>query len=131
MTFKLINAHDLREGNYILIDGAPCMVKSVDISKTGKHGASKVRVEAIGLIDDKKRVIARPGDDRLEVPLVEKKKGQVLAVSDKANIMDLDTFENLEVLYSSEIKGQLKEGSQVEYWAVEGQKIIKRVIGSS
>ena len=131
MTFKLINAHALREGNYILIDGAPCMVKSVDISKTGKHGASKVRVEAIGLIDDKKRVIARPGDDRLEVPLVEKKKGQVLAVSDKANIMDLDTFENLEVLYSSEIKGQLKEGSQVEYWVVEEQKIIKRVIGSS
>src|SRR3989338_3858932 len=109
MAFKLINAHDLKPGNYIILDGAPCAVKSVDISKTGKHGASKVRVEAMGLIDDKKRVMAMPGDSRLEVPLVEKKRGQVLSIGEKASIMDLDSYETLEVSFSEEFKDALKD----------------------
>ena len=32
MTLKLVNAHDLRQGSFAMIDGAPCVIKNVDIS---------------------------------------------------------------------------------------------------
>jgi len=39
---------NLKKGHFILIEGVPCRVESVTSSKSGKHGASKTRVEAIG-----------------------------------------------------------------------------------
>ncbi len=129
MPLKIVNAHDLKEGNYVIVDGAPCVVKSIEISKTGKHGASKCRIDAVGLIDDKKRVLVKPGHERMEVPLVEKKRGQVLNLGDKASIMDVESYETLEIDIAPEVKEVIKEGSQVEYWVVEEQKIIKRVVG--
>ncbi len=129
MPLKIVNAHDLKEGSYIIVEGAPCVVKSIEISKTGKHGASKCRIEAVGLIDDKKRVLVKPGHERMEVPLVEKKRGQVLNLGDMASIMDIESYETLEVDIASDAKEAIKEGVQVEYWVVEGQKIIKRVVG--
>ena len=59
MAYKIINATEVRVGTAIIIDGAPCIVKSIDISKTGKHGHSKARIEAVGIIDNKKRVALR------------------------------------------------------------------------
>jgi len=132
MALKVVNATELRPGSSVTIEGVACTVKSIDVSKTGKHGASKVRMEAIGLIDGKKRVVAVPGHERFEVPLVEKKKGQVLSVfpgGEKANIMDSDTFETFDINVAEDIRDSVKEGIQVEYWDVEGQKIIKRAIG--
>jgi translation initiation factor 5A len=130
MPLKLMNAHDLKEGTFIIVDGASCVVRSVEISKTGKHGASKCRIEAIGLLDDKKRVLIKPGDERMEVPMVEKRRGQVLnLLGEKASIMDVENYETMEVIISPEVKDTIKDGSQVEYWDIEGIKIIKRVVG--
>jgi translation initiation factor 5A len=72
MSFKLINAHDVKDGTNIIVDNAPCTARGNDISKTGKHGASKCRIECIGILDGKKRIVAVPGHERFEVPLVEK-----------------------------------------------------------
>jgi len=130
MPLKLMNAHDLKDGNFIIVDGVSCTVRSVEISKTGKHGASKCRIEAIGLIDDKKRVLIKPGDERMEVPMVEKRRGQILnLLEEKASIMDVESYETMEVIISPEVKDTIKEGSQVEYWDIEGIKVIKRVVG--
>ena len=130
MPLKLMNAHDLKDGNFIIVDGVSCTVRSVEISKTGKHGASKCRIEAIGLIDDKKRVLIKPGDERMEVPMVEKRRGQILnLLEEKASIMDVESYETMEVIISPEVKDTIKEGSKVEYWDIEGIKVIKRVVG--
>ena len=122
---------ELREGNYVIIEGAPCIVRNIEISKTGKHGHSKARFDAIGLIDNKKRVVLLPGHEKLDVPLVEKKRGQVLSIREKASIMDLESFETIEIAVPDDLKEEIKEGVQVEYWDVEGQKVIKRVMGSA
>ncbi|MBI5148878.1 translation initiation factor IF-5A [Candidatus Pacearchaeota archaeon] len=128
MPLKLVNAHELKAGNYVIIDDAPCIVKGVDISKTGKHGSSKARIEAVGLIDDKKRILIKPGSERLPVPLIEKKRGQILSINQNASIMDLESYETLEVKIPEEMKENLKDGMQVEYWNIEGTKIIKRIM---
>ena len=129
MPWKIINASESRPGTNVMIDDIPCTVKTVDISKTGKHGHAKVRMETIGIIDGKKRMVMKPGHDRFEVPLVEKKKGQILSVNDgSASIMDVESFETLSVDMVADLKGEVKEGDNVEYWDIEGTKIIKRKI---
>ncbi|MDP2628519.1 MAG: translation initiation factor IF-5A [Nanoarchaeota archaeon] len=126
MVLKIIEATQAKVGTNIIVDGTPCVVKSMDISKTGKHGHAKVRIEAVGIITGQKKVFVVPGHERMEVPMVDKRKGQVLSVGDNVSLMDLENFETLEVACPEEIKSELEENSNVEYWDVEGEKIIKR-----
>lgn len=129
MALKLINATAAKPGTTILWEGVPCTVKGNDISKTGKHGHAKCRMEVVGIFDGKKRIGVVPGSEKLEVPLVDKRKAQVLSVSDgTASVMDLESFETLEMTYQEDIKAQLAEEKQVEYWDIEGQKSIMRVL---
>ena len=126
MVLKIIDATEVKVGTNIIVDGNPCTVRSVDISKTGKHGHSKVRIEAVGIINGQKKIFVVPGHDKLEVPFVDKKKAQVLSIGDNVNVMDLESFESFDVSCPEEIKSELEENSNVEYWDVEGEKIIKR-----
>ena len=128
MVLKIINATEARVGTNILLDGEPYIVKKIDISKTGKHGHAKARIEAVGIINGQKKVFVIPGHDRLEVPLVDKRKGQVLSKSEgKASVMDLESFETIEVpCPDKDVFEQLEENGNCEYWDIEGKKIIKR-----
>ena len=62
------------------------------------------------------------------MPNINKNKAQVLNLveDDKASIMDLESFETIEVPMMGDLKGQLAGEDQVEYWDIEGIKIIKR-----
>ena len=126
MVLKIINATEARIGTNILIEGEPYTIKKIDISRTGKHGHSKARIEAVGIINEQKKVFVIPGHDRLEVPLVDKRKGQVLSIAEKVSVMDLENFETIDVSCPDEIKSQLEENCNVEYWDIEGERVIKR-----
>ena len=127
MAYKLINGAEARTGAAIMVDGVACNVRTNDISKTGKHGHAKCRIEAIGIIDGKKRVFAMGGHDRLEVPLITKSKAQLMSISgDNATVMDLESFETFDLPVQEDLKDQLKEEDQIEYWDIEGSKVIKR-----
>ncbi len=129
MVLKLINATEAKPGVNILINGEAYTVRSNDISKTGKHGASKCRIEAVGVFVDKKKVIAVPGHERFEVPMIIKKKAQVLSLNgDSASIMDLESFETIDVVISPDVKETIEPEKQVEYWDIEGKKLIMRVM---
>jgi len=126
---RLINATEARPGTTIMVDGNACTVRSNDISKTGKHGASKCRMEAIEIFSGKKKIVAVPGHERFEVPMIEKKRAQVLTISDStASVMDLESYETLDLPFMEEIKDELAPEKQVEYWDIEGKKVIMRVI---
>lgn len=128
MVLKIINATEAKVGANIIVDGTPCTVKKMDVSKTGKHGHAKVRIEAVGIITGQKKVFVVPGHERIEVPMVDKRKAQVLSIGEGTNVsvMDLESFETFEVLCPSEIKQDLEVNSNVEYWDIEGEKIVKR-----
>ncbi len=126
MVLKIINATEAKVGTNIMLDEEPYTVKKVDISTTGKHGHAKARIEATGIINERKKVFVIPGHDKLEIPMVDKRKGQVLSVSEKVSVMDLETFETIDIACPENIKSELGENSNVEYWDIEGQKIIKR-----
>jgi translation initiation factor 5A len=129
MVLKVIDATQAKPGTMIMIDGEACTVRSNDISKTGKHGHAKCRMECIEVFSGKKKVLAVPGHERYDVPLVEKKKAQVLSVSDStASVMDLESYETIDLPFQEEIKSDLAPEKQVEYWDIEGKKVIMRVM---
>lgn len=128
MVLKLIDATQAKPGTTILIDGEACTVTSNDTSKTGKHGASKCRIEARDIFTGRKKIVAVPGSTRFDVPMIEKRRAQILTVSgDKASVMDLESYETMDLPFIPELKEQLAPEKQVEYWDVEGKKVIMRV----
>lgn len=131
MTTKMVTANNVQKGNFIILDGAACRVVDVEISKPGKHGHSKVRISAVGLVDEKKRIVVMPGHDNIEVPIIEKRTAQVLSVhEDVANVMDSETYETFDLKIQEEFKSQVVEGSSVLYWTILNEKVIKQVKGS-
>lgn len=128
MVLKIINATEARVGTNILLEGKPFTVKKMDISKTGKHGHAKCRIEAAPIMGGNKKVFVVPGHDRLEIPNVDKRKGQILSKGDrKASLMDLENFETIEVdCPDEEVFAELEENGNCEYWDIEGAKLIKR-----
>ena len=129
MALKIVDATGLRVGSYIMIDGDAYTVRSMDVSKTGKHGHAKVRMEAVGVLSGKKKVMVVPGHERFDVPMIDKRKAQVLSLmGDKVSVMDAESFENFELDIPEDLKGEIKDGVTVEYWDIEGVKMVKRVL---
>ncbi|MBS3084930.1 translation initiation factor IF-5A [Candidatus Pacearchaeota archaeon] len=127
MVLKIINATEARVGTNLILEGEFYTLKKMDISKTGKHGHAKCRIEAENMVSNSKKVFVVPGHERFEIPLVNKNKGQVLSVNDsRASIMDLESFETIEVAVPAELKDQIQINDNVEYWNIEGTLILKR-----
>ncbi|MEK6941143.1 MAG: translation initiation factor IF-5A [Nanoarchaeota archaeon] len=126
LNMKQTDAASLKPGNYVVFDNVACVVKSVQKSKTGKHGSAKCRVEAVAINDGRKIIKILPGHDNVFVPIIEKRTAQVLSmVNDKANVMDVDTYETFDITIPDEIKEDIKEGAQVAYWTMLGQKVLR------
>ncbi len=79
------------------------------------------------MITGQKKVFVVPGHERFEVPMVDKRKGQILSIGENTvSVMDLESFETLDIPCDPELKEQIEINSNVEYWDIEGEKIVKR-----
>jgi translation initiation factor 5A len=74
-------------------------------------------------------VITVPGHDRFDVPLVEKKRVQILSVTgDSASVMDLESYETFDVLVHADVRESAAADKQAEVWDIEGKKMLMRVL---
>lgn len=120
-----VEVRSLKEGKYVLIDEEPCIIKSITHSKTGKHGSAKSRIDAIGIFDGSKRSIVFPVTDKIYVPLVERKSGQVVSVSGSiAQIMDMSDYSTLELKIPDDLKGKIEAGKEISYLMAMGKMKI-------
>jgi translation initiation factor 5A len=124
-----VEVRSLKEGKYVLIDEEPCVIKSMTHSKTGKHGSAKSRIDAIGIFDGTKRSIIAPVTEKIYVPIVERKNGQVLSVSgDVVQIMDNADYSTLELKIPEDLKGKIVVGKDISYLISMGKmKIDMRI----
>jgi translation initiation factor 5A len=126
---KPVDVGSLRVGGYIIIDNEPCRIVELTKSKPGKHGSAKARIVAIGIFDGVKRSFVKPVGASAEVPIIEKRSGQVFAVMPSTiQIMDLETYEYVDapIPEEEELKSKLAPGVEVEYWRILGRvKIIR------
>lgn len=142
MSIRRTEIQKLKTGQYIMVEEEPCQIKSTERSKSGKHGHAKVRVVCIGMFDNNKRSLTIPSGHMVEVPEIIKGNAQINFIEDTSmNIMDLESYESLDVLWPSEeeLVSKLKElqknpsklsSAQVEYWQIAGKTLINRVIVS-
>jgi translation initiation factor 5A len=125
---KLAHVGQLKKGNYVVLDGAACVVSDTQTSRPGKHGHAKVRIVAVGMIDNKKRDVVMPGHDNIEVPIIDKLSAQVLSVAENtANVMDMENYETFDLKIPEDLKDQVVPGVTVLYWDILGDKIIKQI----
>ncbi|MBI2542665.1 MAG: translation initiation factor IF-5A [Candidatus Aenigmarchaeota archaeon] len=119
---------NLKPGSFVVIEDVACKVEKIQSSKSGKHGASKVRLEAIGLMDNKRKVLMGPSDDEVTVPIILKKQAQVLAVTgSKAQLMDLVTYETVELDIPEEIADKVQPGAEIAYFEILGTRTLKQL----
>ena len=121
----------LKVGSYIIIDNEPCRIVSYDHSKPGKHGSAKARVAAMGVFDGSRHSLVSPVSANVEVPLINKRSGQVISISGQAlQLMDLESFEVFETsAVEEEIRDKIRQGGEVEYWQVLDRVKIVRAKG--
>lgn len=127
---KQTDAGSLKPGSYVIMGGAACVVKSIQTSRPGKHGHAKCRIEAVGIVDDIKRIEIYPAHDSIFVPIIEKKTAQILSVAgDVANVMDMESYETFDLKIPEELKDKIKEGVQILYWTIMDERVMKQIKG--
>jgi translation initiation factor 5A len=114
---------DLQEGNYVMMEESPCKITAYSTAKPGKHGSAKARIEGRGVFDEKKRSLSQPVDQKVWVPIIDRKQGQVVSVDgDDAQIMDLETYETFTMRVPED--ESLSPDDEIEYLEYEGQRKI-------
>ncbi|MFQ6051985.1 MAG: translation initiation factor IF-5A [Candidatus Hydrothermarchaeota archaeon] len=125
---KIVEVRSLKTGGHVIIDNEPCRIVSISTSQTGKHGSAKARIEAIGIFDDQKRSLVKPVDSKIEVPIIEKKSAQVIAVMENTvQLMDLETYDVFELEKPKDLEKELVEGAEIEYWISLDKMKVSRV----
>lgn len=128
MSKTVTEVRQLRENRYIIIDDEPCKIISITTSKPGKHGEAKARIEAIGVFDGQKRSVVHPVKHKVQVPIIDKRSAQVLALTgDTVQLMDLETYETFELPIPGEFSGKLRPGEDIQYLEALGRRKITRV----
>jgi translation initiation factor 5A len=130
MATEMTEIGNLKEGRYVVIDDEPCYIVGVTHSKPGKHGHAKAKIDAVGLFDSQKRTVVHPTSSKIAVPIIERGNAQVLAVmSNNVQLMDLATYETFELPIPMNLRGEVREGLEVEYIQALGRRKIERVKG--
>jgi len=140
MSIRREEIQKLKSGNYIMVDEEPCIIKSTERSKSGKHGHAKVRVVCVGVFDDGKRSLTYPSGSMVEVPEIIKGTAQINFIEEGnlINVMDMESYESFDIKWpkEEELANKLKvladnpekmASSQAEYWKLAGKTLINRI----
>ncbi|HOB17550.1 MAG TPA: translation initiation factor IF-5A [Candidatus Methanoculleus thermohydrogenotrophicum] len=116
----------LKEGRYVIVDDEPCRIVSIAVSKPGKHGAAKSRIECVGIFDGVKRSIVQPVSAKIYVPIVERKIAQVISIAGtNVQFMDIKDFEMFELNLTEEQVSDLEPGREIAYITSLGKKKLE------
>ena len=125
MSWTLTAVRELKVNRYIVIDDEPCKIVEISTSKPGKHGGAKARIVAIGVFSGQKRSVVHPVDQKIQVPMVDKRKAQVLSImGNEAQLMDMDTYETFNVEIPEEFKDSIEPGKEIQYMDALGKRKI-------
>lgn len=121
---------DLKVGKFVMIDDVPCKIVGIESSAPGKHGAAKMRVTGIGVFDGSKHTLLKPSDADCEIPVIERRRGQIVSVSgETAQVMDSESFEVFEISVPEEFRANAAAGREVDYLQAMGRRAITRIAG--
>ena len=118
----------LKVGRYIVIDNEPCKVVEYITSKPGKHGEAKARMVAIGLFDKQKRSLVHPVKHKVKVPLVDRRKAQILAnMGAEVQMMDLEDYNTFNVPLTDipdKFHSNMEPGNEIVYLSAMSRILV-------
>lgn len=125
MSWTVAEVRELKPNRYMVIDDEPCKILSITTSKPGKHGEAKARIDAVGIFDNQKRSVVYPVKHKVQVPIIDKRKAQVLALmGETVQLMDLETYETFELPMEEGMANNLEPGKEVMYIEALGHRKI-------
>ncbi|WP_296857969.1 translation initiation factor IF-5A [uncultured Methanobrevibacter sp.] len=131
MSTKVVEIKTLKVGKYIVLGGEASKITSYTTSSPGKHGAAKARIEAVGIFDNQKRSLVKPVDNKVDIPIIDKRLGQVISIQgSNVQIMDMENYDTIDLPMPDELKDAIVEGIEVEYIVAMGNMKIMRTRGS-
>jgi translation initiation factor 5A len=111
-----IEVGKLKEGRYMVVDDEPCKIQSISVSKPGKHGAAKARIDAVGIFDGVKRSVVSPVSQKVYAPIVERKSAQVITIAaNTVQFMDMKEYTNFELTLDDAQLKEIEPGKEVPY----------------
>jgi translation initiation factor 5A len=120
--WEMKEIRELKVGRYVNIDESPCKIISISTSKPGKHGSAKANIDAVDIFSGSKKSINAPVSTKVQVPQIDKRKGQVLSIQgDEVQIMDLETFETFSMAINDDHESVLAEGGEIMYLVAMGK----------
>lgn len=122
-----MTSNDLKRGQVILLDNAPCLVLDLSSqSPSARGGSTLIKTKYRNLLTGQVLEKAFKAGERVDAADFEKRKGQFLyAEDDKGIFMDLESYEQYEVgadIYDL-VKGYLLDGTEVVMGTFEGQVV--------
>lgn len=119
---------ELRVGKFVIIDGEPCKVVDISSSAPGKHGSAKMRIVGVGIFDNQKRMLYGPASDDAEVPILERKRGQILSFDGTSvQVMDTESYETFDLAVPEEMRKDVEAGKEIDYFECMGRKLLTKI----
>jgi translation initiation factor 5A len=123
MPVEQSEVRNLKEGRYMVVEDEPCEIKSISTSSPGKHGSAKARIEVEGIFDGQKRSVSYTVTDKIKVPIIDKRKAQVVSIEgDTVQLMDMDTYDTFDLPLPED--EDLENGDEIRYLEAMGRKKI-------
>jgi len=120
--WEMKEIRELKVGRYVNIDESPCKIISISTSKPGKHGSAKASIDAVDIFTGSKKSINAPVSTKVQVPQIDRRKGQVLSIQGKeAQVMDLETFETFSMTINDDHESPVVEGGEAMYIVAMGK----------
>ena len=107
---------ELNVGRYVNIDDEPCKIISIDTSKPGKHGSAKANIVATSIFTGAKKSLVGPVSTKCQVPVIDKRKGQVLYTQDnEISLLDIETNETVTMEINADHECSIEPGAEILY----------------
>ena len=110
----MANASELKAGMYFLMNNEPVYVKRREVVAVGTHSHSKIKIYYTDIHGKGERTVNFGHTDRVDVIDIVKKSGQLLSKSqNKAQIMDMQTYETFDANAEAELLKSLNANDEV------------------
>lgn len=119
-----MTSNDLKRGQVIQIDGAPCLVLDIHSqSPSARGGSTLIKTKYRNLLTGQVLEKAFKGGERVDAADFEKRKGQFLYADDEKGVfMDMESYEQYELgddIFGP-VKGFLLDGTEVVMGVFQG-----------
>ena len=121
-------AQELERGNYFIYNNEPVRVLRREVIVVGTHSHSKLKFYIQGLNEKGERSVTFHHTDKVEIVDIIRKLGQIISkTGNKAQVMDMVTYETLDATATSEVLNGLNEGDKVTFVELSGNvQIIEK-----